>query len=60
MREAAPGRHQLGPGRLELAITQLQWAILSPPGSASEANMPSAFICLTQKVGGGGNTKRRK
>lgn len=52
VREAAPGRRQLGPGRLELAITQLKWAILNPSSNASQANTPSAFICLTQRGGG--------
>lgn len=37
VREAAPGRRQLGPGRLELAIAQLKWAILNPPSNASQA-----------------------
>lgn len=60
VREAAPGRHQLGPGRLELAITQLKWAILNPPSNASPANTPSAFICLTQRGRGGGEYREAR
>lgn len=58
VREAAPGRRQLGPGRLELAMAQLKWAILNPPSKASQANTPSAFICLTQ--GGGGEYREAR